>query len=157
MSFIVEADPTKGDFSHIIRKAIFLILLALIFDLFDGRVARMGGYESPFGREFDSLADLISFGLSALWRQKLRTILTLLGVVIGTATLVISVSIGEGVRVAINEQFRNESGLRQISVFPNNDPVDETYDDVPAAILKIPGEMSGERGKGFVSLGEEAT
>ena len=38
------------------------ILLACIFDLFDGRVARMGGHESPFGREFDSLADLISFG-----------------------------------------------------------------------------------------------
>src|SRR5439155_20569548 len=38
------------------------ILLACIFDLFDGRVARMGGVESPFGREFDSLADLISFG-----------------------------------------------------------------------------------------------
>jgi len=30
--------------------------------VFDGRVARMGGVESPFGREFDSLADLISFG-----------------------------------------------------------------------------------------------
>ena len=40
------------------------ILLACIFDLFDGRVARMGGEESPFGREFDSLADLISFGVA---------------------------------------------------------------------------------------------
>src|SRR6266446_2152240 len=59
---IVEADPAKGNFNSVIRYAIFFILLALIFDLFDGRVARMGGYESPFGREFDSLADLISFG-----------------------------------------------------------------------------------------------
>src|SRR5947199_9337233 len=57
---IVEADPAKGNFNSVIRHAIFFILLALIFDLFDGRVARMGGYESPFGREFDSLADLIS-------------------------------------------------------------------------------------------------
>src|SRR5262249_52989734 len=40
------------------------ILLACIFDLFDGRVARMGGVESPFGREFDSLADLVSFGVA---------------------------------------------------------------------------------------------
>jgi len=39
-------------------------LLACIFDLFDGRVARMGGHESPFGREFDSLADLVSFGVA---------------------------------------------------------------------------------------------
>jgi CDP-diacylglycerol--serine O-phosphatidyltransferase len=59
---IVEADPAKGNFNTDVRHAIFLILLALIFDLFDGRVARMGGRESPFGREFDSLADLISFG-----------------------------------------------------------------------------------------------
>ena len=42
--------------------ALLFILLACIFDLFDGRVARMGGAESPFGREFDSLADMISFG-----------------------------------------------------------------------------------------------
>jgi CDP-diacylglycerol--serine O-phosphatidyltransferase len=44
--------------------ALGFILLACIFDLFDGRVARMGGVESPFGREFDSLADLVSFGVA---------------------------------------------------------------------------------------------
>lgn len=59
---IVEANPDATRFNHSIRQALFLILLACIFDLFDGRVARMGGRESPFGREFDSLADLISFG-----------------------------------------------------------------------------------------------
>src|SRR6266850_2532914 len=58
---IVEADISTGDF-HTIKVALGFILLACIFDLFDGRVARMGGIESPFGREFDSLADLISFG-----------------------------------------------------------------------------------------------
>src|SRR5687767_3172676 len=59
---IVEADPVADNFNDIIRHALFLILLACIFDLFDGRVARMGGRESQFGREFDSLADIISFG-----------------------------------------------------------------------------------------------
>ncbi|HVM49693.1 MAG TPA: CDP-diacylglycerol--serine O-phosphatidyltransferase [Candidatus Acidoferrum sp.] len=58
---IVEADVLAGEFSKI-KVALAFILLACIFDLFDGRVARMGGVESPFGREFDSLADLISFG-----------------------------------------------------------------------------------------------
>jgi CDP-diacylglycerol--serine O-phosphatidyltransferase len=58
---IVEADIVGGDFQQI-KLALGFILLACIFDLFDGRVARMGGVESPFGREFDSLADLISFG-----------------------------------------------------------------------------------------------
>ena len=58
---IVEANISSGDYQQI-RVALGFILLACIFDLFDGRVARMGGVESPFGREFDSLADLISFG-----------------------------------------------------------------------------------------------
>lgn len=59
---IVEADAAVGSFNTAIRHALFFILLACIFDLLDGRVARWGGHESPFGRQFDSLADLISFG-----------------------------------------------------------------------------------------------
>jgi CDP-diacylglycerol--serine O-phosphatidyltransferase len=60
---IVEADLHTGDYGPI-KVALGFILLACIFDLFDGRVARMGGVESPFGREFDSLADLVSFGVA---------------------------------------------------------------------------------------------
>jgi CDP-diacylglycerol--serine O-phosphatidyltransferase len=61
---IVEADLAAPDFPVVIKEALFYILLACIFDLLDGRVARMGGYESPFGREFDSLADIVSFGVA---------------------------------------------------------------------------------------------
>ena len=61
---IVEADLSDPNFHHVIRTALLFILLACICDLLDGRVARMGGCESPFGREFDSLADLISFGVA---------------------------------------------------------------------------------------------
>jgi len=61
---IVEANPEAGNFVSVIHTALFLILLACIFDLLDGRVARMGGRESPFGREFDSLADIVSFGVA---------------------------------------------------------------------------------------------
>jgi CDP-diacylglycerol--serine O-phosphatidyltransferase len=65
---IVEANLTPSPEGIInwlpIKLALGFILLACIFDLFDGRVARMGGVESPFGREFDSLADLISFGVA---------------------------------------------------------------------------------------------
>src|SRR5215510_4470882 len=60
---IVEADLTPvadGTINWMpIKFALAAILMACIFDLFDGRVARMGGQDSPFGREFDSLADLI--------------------------------------------------------------------------------------------------
>src|ERR1017187_2219194 len=50
-----------GDLFH---AAIWFILGACIFDLLDGRLARLGGHESPFGREFDSLADIVSFGVA---------------------------------------------------------------------------------------------
>jgi CDP-diacylglycerol--serine O-phosphatidyltransferase len=60
---IVGPDPFSDNFAQI-KLALAFILLACIFDLFDGRVARMGGVESPFGREFDSLADLVSFGVA---------------------------------------------------------------------------------------------
>ena len=61
---IVEADPMTDEYFGQIKLALAFILLACIFDLLDGRVARLGGHESPFGREFDSLADLISFGVA---------------------------------------------------------------------------------------------
>src|SRR5256714_5774156 len=46
------------------HEAIWFILGAFVFDFLDGRIARLGGHESPFGREFDSLADIVSFGLA---------------------------------------------------------------------------------------------
>ncbi|HEY1789478.1 MAG TPA: CDP-diacylglycerol--serine O-phosphatidyltransferase [Verrucomicrobiae bacterium] len=61
---IVDADPYSEHYFDQIKLSLAFILLACIFDLLDGRVARMGGVESPFGREFDSLADLISFGVA---------------------------------------------------------------------------------------------
>jgi CDP-diacylglycerol--serine O-phosphatidyltransferase len=55
---IVEASQ-----SHFVLAA-WLVLLALVFDGLDGRVARMTNTTSQFGVEFDSLADIISFGIA---------------------------------------------------------------------------------------------
>jgi CDP-diacylglycerol--serine O-phosphatidyltransferase len=41
-----------------------LVLVALIFDVLDGRIARWRHHASPMGRELDSLADVISFGVA---------------------------------------------------------------------------------------------
>jgi CDP-diacylglycerol--serine O-phosphatidyltransferase len=49
--------------SHYVLSA-WLILLALIFDGLDGRVARATNTCSRFGVEFDSLADIVSFGVA---------------------------------------------------------------------------------------------
>ena len=44
--------------------AMWLIVLAAIFDFFDGMVARLLGISSPIGKDLDSLADVVSFGLA---------------------------------------------------------------------------------------------
>ncbi|MCE9518961.1 MAG: CDP-diacylglycerol--serine O-phosphatidyltransferase, partial [Verrucomicrobia bacterium] len=44
--------------------AIVFILVACIFDLLDGFLARFSGQSSDFGREFDSIADIVSFGIA---------------------------------------------------------------------------------------------
>jgi CDP-diacylglycerol--serine O-phosphatidyltransferase len=46
------------------KVAVWFILGAAAFDMLDGRLARMGGRESLFGAEFDSIADIISFGIA---------------------------------------------------------------------------------------------
>jgi len=46
------------------EQAVLFIFLACICDVLDGRVARMGGKASIFGIEFDSMADVVSFGVA---------------------------------------------------------------------------------------------
>jgi CDP-diacylglycerol--serine O-phosphatidyltransferase len=46
------------------RAAVWFIFGAAAFDSLDGRLARLGGRESLFGAEFDSLADVVSFGVA---------------------------------------------------------------------------------------------
>lgn len=58
--FLAIMFSIKGEF----YKASMLIILGAIFDSVDGRVARITGTQSPFGEQFDSLSDLISFGMA---------------------------------------------------------------------------------------------
>ena len=53
-----------GSAAELYHQALVFILGACVFDMLDGRLARIGGHESPFGREFDSLADIVSFGIA---------------------------------------------------------------------------------------------
>jgi CDP-diacylglycerol--serine O-phosphatidyltransferase len=50
--------------AELYTNAVWFILAAVIFDSLDGRLARLGGRESLFGAEFDSLADIVSFGIA---------------------------------------------------------------------------------------------
>ena len=53
---------TSGELSHFLLSAA-MTPLAFVFDIFDGKVARWRHQHSPLGRELDSLADVISFGV----------------------------------------------------------------------------------------------
>lgn len=45
-------------------KACMIIMLGVIFDTVDGRIARLTGTQSVFGEQFDSISDVISFGMA---------------------------------------------------------------------------------------------
>jgi CDP-diacylglycerol--serine O-phosphatidyltransferase len=59
-AILATLDGKISDFEN----AALAIGFAYVFDSVDGRIARMMGTESAFGREFDSLADIVSFGLA---------------------------------------------------------------------------------------------
>ena len=58
--FISISKSIAGDF----ESAAWLIFLSLVFDGLDGRVARLTNTSSKFGMEYDSLADIVAFGVA---------------------------------------------------------------------------------------------
>ena len=58
--FFAIVSAIKGDFD----RAGAAVFFALIFDGLDGRVARWTRTESTFGKEYDSLADMVAFGVA---------------------------------------------------------------------------------------------
>ena len=57
-------DPDPLQSKEFYTHAVWFILLACICDALDGRMARIGRKESIFGKEFDSIADVVSFGVA---------------------------------------------------------------------------------------------
>jgi putative ABC transport system permease protein len=86
--------------------------------------------------------DLLELALSALWQQKLRAVLTTLGVIFGSFVLAASLSITEGVQETIDRQYQRLGFLRKIDVFPQ--PPADTGEPPPEK-LAVPGKMSAER------------
>lgn len=63
------------------------------------------------------ISDLIRMSASNLWRRKLRTILTVLGVIIGTASIVVMVSIGIGQTKSLMESIEESGSLTTVQVY----------------------------------------
>lgn len=75
--------------------------------------------------------DMIDMALRNLLKRKLRTFLTVLGVVIGTASIVVMVSIGIGMNEGFAQQLESWGSLQVINVYPSGGMVyDETSDSM---------------------------
>ncbi len=57
-----DAATSPEVYDNLVR-AVWAVLLAMVFDFMDGKVARLTGSESQFGVQIDSLSDCMSFGL----------------------------------------------------------------------------------------------
>lgn len=62
------------------------------------------------------LLDLLRMSSSSLWKRKVRTILTVLGVVIGVASIVVMISLGLGLSRSLIEQYESYGSLTEIEV-----------------------------------------
>lgn len=60
--------------------------------------------------------DIIGMSASNLWRRKLRTFLTVLGVMIGTTSIVVMVSLGIGLKAAVMEQYESYGSMTEVEV-----------------------------------------
>ena len=77
--------------------------------------------------------DLLEMSANNLTRRKMRTFLTVLGVLIGTASIVVMLSLGFGLNKSTMEQIEESGGLTTITVYGNG-----SYDDYVKS-----GELKG--------------
>lgn len=78
--------------------------------------------------------DLLLMSLGNLWRRKLRTVLTILGVTIGCASIVVMLSLGLGMKAATNRQLEQMGALDIIAIQPYpryNDKTGQAKDPAP--------------------------
>ena len=63
-----------------------------------------------------NFSDLLLMSISNLWKRKLRTVLTVLGVVIGITSIVVMVALGNGLKESMLENITSYSSITQIEV-----------------------------------------
>lgn len=91
--------------------------------------------------------DLIAMGVKNLLRRKARTILTVLGVIVGTASIVVMLSLGLGMSKSFEEQLQNFGSLNTIEVSSKGDYYMEGEEDLSngkVGILDDDGVLSIE-------------
>ena len=98
--------------------------------------------------------DLLILPIAALWQQKLRTILTTLGVVFGAFVLAASLSIGQGVQETMRRVSRSDDLARRIDVYMKMNPSEVTSNAAP---VEVKGDITeARRDRLRQALGQEA-
>jgi putative ABC transport system permease protein len=87
------------------------------------------------------IADVFRLSLGALWRQKVRTLLTGLGVVCGAFVLVFSLSVNQGVQETILREARRYGDLRMMLVHSGEPAPDAAAEEEPP----VKGEMGEDK------------
>ena len=94
------------------------------------------------------ILDLLRMSSSSLWKRKFRSVLTILGVMIGTASIVVMVSLGLGLNRATMEDIERYGGLTTIEVREGRGDGSGSEDQVVRldddAVEIIPCRISGE-------------
>jgi putative ABC transport system permease protein len=88
------------------------------------------------------LTDLLILPIAALWQQKIRTMLTTLGVIFGAFVLAASLSIGEGVQETIDRESHRSDVSRRVDVYPRWNLVASKAD---ISEIKVEGNMNEAR------------
>ena len=87
--------------------------------------------------------ELLRLALGGLWRQKVRTTLTLVGVIIGTCALAFSLALGFGLRAFIDREFQSKDDFWRVTV-----RIDDRHsedEEVPPDKVAVEGAMTDER------------
>jgi putative ABC transport system permease protein len=81
--------------------------------------------------------------VQGLWRQKVRSLLTLLGIALGSLALAFSLSLTLGLRAFIAREFHSRAEFWRVLV--HADPAEGDVAAAPAAVVTIRGQVSPER------------
>ncbi|MBD3165464.1 FtsX-like permease family protein [bacterium] len=89
------------------------------------------------------LLEFFRIALGNLWRMKLRSFLTMSGIVIGISALITLLGLANGFQTAIQEQFEQYGLFRLMHVLPGESTQDSTHVEPTGDTLKVPATPSG--------------
>jgi len=89
--------------------------------------------------------ELVRFALSGLWRQKVRSALTLVGVAVGACALAFSLSLAFGLRSMIDREFRGRASFWEVHVRVADRGTPAPEADIPADKIAVPAGVAGDR------------